>query len=109
MTTSNATEIPTFDGIYYDFTRSAIDGAAVIRMDDGRIFGAKRTDEPRVDAGFAGCDFRLGLRYHEIAVNVKITGRVEKMWNGSPWIRCRVEFVGDCEPSTFTRAWLRVR
>ncbi len=106
--TARFAEIPTFDGIYYEFSRGSIDGAAVIRMDDGRIFGAKRTDEPRADAGFAGCAFRLGLRFHEIAINLRITGRTEQPWHGSFWMRCEIEYVGDYEPSTFARAWLRV-
>ena len=107
MTTSTTTEIPTFSGIYYEFSGQTIDGA-VIRMDDGRIFGAKRTDEPRMDAGFAGCQFRLGLRFHEIAINVRITGRVEKTWSRAGWMRCEIEYVGDYEPSEFVRAWVRV-
>ncbi len=107
MSTTNTTEIPTFDGVYFETDASTITGA-VVRMDDGRLFVAKRVDEARVDAGFAGCAFRLGLRHHEIAINLRITGRVEKTWNRSGWIRCEIEYVGDCEPSEFTRAWLRV-
>lgn len=106
--TARFAEIPTFDGIYYEFDGSSINRAAVIRMDGGNIHGAKRVDEPRVDAGYAGCDWRIGLRHHELAINLRITGRVAQSWHGSNWIRCEIEWVGDYEPSTFTRAWLRV-
>ncbi len=99
--------IPTFDGICYQ--SSTITGA-VIRTDEGRTFGAKRTDEARVDAGFAGCAFRLGLAHHEIAINIRITGRTIQFRNNADagWVRCEIEYVGDYEPSTFARAWLRV-
>ena len=101
--------IPTFDGLCYGGRDERTSGA-VLRMDDDRTFVAKRTDEPRADRFFAGCDWRLGLSLHEIAINLRITGRTIQMRNhdDAGWVRCRIEYVGDCEPSTFTRAWLRV-
>ena len=68
---------------------------------DGHKMGELlREDDGFKDSGFPGCSFRLpdcrGL--YELAVNVKVTGKVADR-NGH--YRCKVEFVGDCEESTF--------
>jgi hypothetical protein len=47
-----------------------------------------------------------GTRY---AVRVEITGRVVSRWADSYWLRGRVEFCGDGEPSTFAPCWLLLR
>ncbi len=45
-----------------------------------------------------------------VAIEVRITGRVaQDRTDGSRWIRAQVEFVGDGEPSTFAKGWVRVR
>lgn len=47
--------------------------------------------------------------YVEVAVNVEITGRTLRWrgWNrGGSWVRVRIEFVGDGEPSTFSGGWM---
>jgi hypothetical protein len=51
------------------------------------------------DSSFPGCMFRLpgGFDYR-LAVNVTVTGRKP---DRKGWLRCRVEFVGDGEPSQF--------
>lgn len=60
-----------------------------------------------------GANFRIPTGSNgpiqSLAVNVTITGRkiVHKPFGGR-WIRCKVEFVGDGEPSTFSGAWMRV-
>lgn len=46
--------------------------------------------------------------YVEIAINVEVTGRT---WQRAPYtgtlrVRCRIEFVGDGEPSSFSGGWL---
>ena len=63
------------------------------------------------DSGFAGCEFyaesRSGLI--TLAVNISLSGRTIQRptgFYGRRAIRCRIEFVGDCEPSTFTSGWL---
>lgn len=82
---------------------------SVIRF-DGQYVGRRLLEgDDYVDSGFPGCAFRLesAIGYH-IAVNVTVTGRTFQRFNDSLWVRVRVEFVGDCEPSTFTRAWMLV-
>jgi hypothetical protein len=52
------------------------------------------------DSSFPGCQFRAPMYNgaYKVAVNVTITGKVPV----KPHIyRCKVEFVGDGEPSTF--------
>lgn len=44
-----------------------------------------------------------GLR---LAVRVDATGRRLHLWGGQYWLRGRVEFCGDCEPSTFAPCWI---
>ncbi|MCP4262797.1 MAG: hypothetical protein GY774_35610 [Planctomycetes bacterium] len=60
-------------------------------------------DDGFKDSSFPGCQFRV----HEddknlkIAVNIKTTGKPK--WNGQRYqSRCKIEFVGDGEPSTFS-------
>ena len=43
-----------------------------------------------------------------LAVNVKVTGRVVRKDQGSEAVRAQIEFVGDCEPSTFVNGWLHI-
>jgi hypothetical protein len=60
-------------------------------------------DDGFKDSGFPGCQFRVHLYGKDIklAVNVKTTGKPK--WNGLHYqSRCKIEFVGDYEPSTFT-------
>jgi hypothetical protein len=68
--------------------------------------------EDYVDSGFAGCQFRypnpvFGAS-RAIAINLEITGRTIQYRDGGRYVRVKIEWVGDCEPSTFTRGWLRV-
>jgi len=54
------------------------------------------------DSSFPGCQFRVDMD-HGInrAVNIKTTGGPR--WNGYQYqSRCKIEFVGDGETSTFT-------
>jgi len=41
-----------------------------------------------------------------LAVNVIVTGRTWQRRNASYYVRVRIEFVGDGEPSTFTTGWM---
>ena len=63
------------------------------------------------DNGWNGCDYRVESKswmthdHHSngLAINVHITGKTSK-WNGVTFeTRARIEFVGDGEPSTFTK------
>jgi len=77
-----------------------------ICYDGGNALGTALTEgDSFVDSGFAGCDFRTK---HGTAINVEVTGRTFQYRNGSRMVRVRIEFVGDCEPSTFTGGWMAV-
>jgi hypothetical protein len=39
-------------------------------------------------------------------VNVVVTGRTWQRREGDYWVRVRIEFVGDGEPSVFVGGWL---
>ena len=59
-------------------------------------------DDGFKDSSFPGCQFRLNQDDKKIkfAVNIKTTGRPR--WNGQRYqSRCKIEFVGDGEPSVF--------
>ena len=68
-----------------------------------------QADDGYKDSGFPGCQFRVVTQSFTIAVNIKVTGKPHwaGCWSGNTWkSRCKIEFVGDCEPSTFTGGWL---
>jgi hypothetical protein len=82
---------------------------------DGKNFGVKLlTGEDYVDSGFSGCQFRWPNPIREweksraFACNVKVTGRTFQYRNGGRWVRVEVEWVGDCEPSTFAKGYMSV-
>lgn len=56
-------------------------------------------------------DFRLPLNsdgpIKSLAVKIKVTGRTWQRREGDYYIRVAIEFVGDGEPSTFTRGWMK--
>lgn len=58
------------------------------------------------DAGFPGCAFRIQMSNYQLATNVTVTGRVARWFDGEWHVRAKVEFVGDCEPSTFVNGWV---
>jgi hypothetical protein len=41
-----------------------------------------------------------------IACNVHVTGRTVQYRQGTRWVRCKIEFVGDGEPNTFASGWI---
>jgi hypothetical protein len=51
-------------------------------------------------------DIRNGGPIDEVAVNVYVTGRTLQWHFDEQVIRCKVEFVGDGEPSEFADGWL---
>ena len=59
------------------------------------------------DGGFPGCQYRVSRQRgdYNLAVNVMVTGK-RHFHSGSFRSRCKVEFVGDCEPSTFSGGWV---
>ena len=73
-----------------------------IKGDDWRWAYRLDADDGFKDSGFPGCQFRVNLDDKDImlAVNIKTTGMPK--WNGARYqSRCKIEVVGDCEPSKF--------
>lgn len=72
-----------------------------IKSDEWAWFYTLNADNGFRDSSFPGCQFRVKLHdTYNHAVNVKTTG--QPRWNGIQWqSRCKIEFVGDGEPSTF--------
>lgn len=75
-----------------------------IKADGWPAYGAellKAGDGP-IDSNFSGCQFRVTMfngRY-EVAINVVTTGRPQYKQGG--WqSRCKIEFIGDGEPSQY--------
>jgi hypothetical protein len=61
------------------------------------------------DDGWPGCAFRLHCTNIKIdlGVNVVVTGMPHYCKYGASYkSRVRIEYVGDCEPSTFVGGWL---
>ena len=79
---------------------------------DGKNIGEKLLPGDDACGSWQGCDFRYpnpvqGWEVkHAIACNVSITGRTMQIVNGSRCVRVKIEWVGDCEPSTFSSGWL---
>lgn len=84
----------------------------VIRL-DGKISERLLQGDEYVDSGYAGCQFRYPLSnggpIKSVAINIEITGRTWQRYNGAFWVRAKIEFVGDCEPSTFGKGWIKIR
>jgi hypothetical protein len=85
-----------------------------VQLDGGRLGDKLLVGDDFVDEGFAGCDFRYPNPVREwresraIACNVHVTGRTFQFKSGYRVVRVKVEWVGDCEPSTFTSGWLYI-
>lgn len=75
----------------------------------------RRVAERLLPSDWEAAEFRfpcwaLGSeRVKGVACNVTVTGRTFKVVQGQRWVRCKVEFVGDGEPSTFVGGWVLVR
>lgn len=82
---------------------------------DGKQFGERLLPgEDYVDEGFKGCQFRYPNpvrgweKSYAIAINVSVVGRTIQYKAGQRWVRVLVEWVGDCEASTFSRGMMAV-
>lgn len=64
---------------------------------------------PATNDGWPGSDFRLQGKYCDWGVNIKVTGRKVIYTSWGIKVRCQIEFVGDCELSTFGYGWLYTR
>jgi len=81
-----------------------------VQPDEWSCFSTLVKGDSYSDNDFPGCDFRLPSNCsigYQLAVNVKTTGlpHATHMY-GRYKSRCRVEFVGDGEPSTFSGGWI---
>ncbi len=87
---------------------------SVVELDGKRISEKLLPGDDNVCPGWLGCDFRWPNRHypdptrHAIACNVTVTGNTLQRRNGALYARVRIEWVGDCEPSTFSGGWLLV-
>jgi hypothetical protein len=63
-------------------------------------------DKP-VDSGYPGCQFRVTCFQTDVTLAVNVTTTGQPKWvNGIYKSRCKIEFVGDCEPSTFAGGYI---
>jgi hypothetical protein len=86
----------------------------VIRFGEHKICKRLLPGDNFSDSGYPGCQFRIPVNggmgpIPSVAVNVKITGKKSVRYNGDYWLRCQIEFVGDCEPSTFCAGFIKER
>ncbi len=75
-----------------------------IQGDEWNICEVLKEPGPDIsDSLFPGCEFRIdapGCPLNNLAVNIKITGKPHL--SGFGWkSRCKIEVIGDGEPSTF--------
>jgi hypothetical protein len=87
---------------------------SLVHLDANRFPNRLLPGDDYVDEGFPGCEFRYPNpvrgweEKHAIACNVVVTGRTTQRRGGENWVRVRIEWVGDCEASTFTTGWMMV-
>jgi hypothetical protein len=85
-----------------------------VQLDNDRHGEKLLPGDDNVCEGWGGCDFRYPnpiqawRESRAIACNVHVTGRTYQYRSGSRCVRVKVEWVGDCEPSTYTSGWLYV-
>ena len=88
--------------------RHAAQAGDAVQADDWSISLQLDPGDSRADSSFPGCQFRvpMGDGLYNVAVSVKTTGRPHRTCFGRFQSRCKIEFVGDGEPSTFAGGWL---
>ena len=67
------------------------------------------TDNGFKDSSFPGCQFRIKSGQwpeYNLAINVTVTGKPHSHTGRGAKSRCKIEFVGDGEDSTFTTGWI---
>lgn len=53
-------------------------------------------------------DYRMPIRFHDVACNIKVTGRTVQYNGVCAWVRIAVTFIGDGEANSVVRGWGRV-
>ena len=92
-------------------TLNNISGAFI--KPDGWIDGELLTadTDTYTDDGWKGCDYRLPSNGGDLAVNITPTGKLHYTESYSRFdykLRVKIEFVGDCEASSFHKGWLHI-
>ena len=79
-----------------------------VKPDEWKIGETLVASDGFKDATFPGCSFRMpaGAGLYQLAVNVTVTG---KNPNRAGMVRCRIEFVGDGDASTFAGGWIALK
>lgn len=89
--------------IYENEVTPAVD--SIIHI-DGWQFATRLTASDWDQAAFRiPTGYSFGIT--SLAVNVTVTGRTFQNRQGELWVRVKVEFVGDGEPSSFQGGWMR--
>lgn len=80
----------------------------VIRMDNWRLTTTLTACEVPELAAFR---VLTPNTQQNLAVNVTVTGRkpVKTAYSDAHWVRIKIEFVGDGEPSTFHGGYMKIR
>jgi len=108
----NATQFSLGREIYGRECRAEV--GSLIKLDGSPRYERLLPGDDNVCPGWLGCDFRYPNplqgweKQHAIACNVSVSGNTLQRRGGDLWVRVRIEWVGDCEPSTFSGGWLRV-
>ncbi len=48
-----------------------------------------------------------GRPIKSVAIDVSVTGRTAQYLGGASWLRAKITFVGDGEPNTYAKGWVR--
>ena len=102
----HGTTLMTFDRI--DRAHLGVGEGAVIGI--GASFSSMRTFGLIECDDWDAADYRIPMNVapHAVAVIVRQTGKaVIHSIMGATWVRCSITFVGDCEPDTTERGWMR--
>ena len=91
-------------------TRPALTAGNIV-IPDGRLAQGRTFETLTACEDWDGAAFRLasGPLNVELAVNVRVTGRVVRRdvsgLSGTPVVRVEIEFVDEDAPSTFVKGW----
>jgi len=79
-----------------------------VEPDEWRIGETLDKADDFSDGSFPGCQFRMHsyTADADLAVNIKVTGKPHLHGYDRYKSHCKIEFVGDGEPSTFAGGWI---
>lgn len=104
--------LPTFNGA--DCGDEGSQNAPIVALGDTLNLDTLSTARGLLPESWEAADYRLPILGHgpirSVAVRIEITGRRAQFRNadGSAWLKCRIVFVGDCEPDTYGKGWVRL-